>query len=150
MLYISNFVLELFNLNALIMKKAVSIFTIAALVIITVVLWFINSDSRFDSARILPFAVLAIVLIFALFFGFKRFASAKRGEPTEDELSKKIVTKASSIAFYISIYLWLFLMYMSDKTKMETHTLIGTGILGMAITFALCWVIIYFRGISND
>ena len=33
---------------------------------------------------------------------------------------------------------------------MDTEVLIGTGILGMAVTFALCWVILNFRGIRNE
>ena len=41
-------------------------------------------------------------------------------------------------------------MYYSDKTTLENHTLIGTGILGMAIIFAVTWVVIQFRGVKNE
>ncbi|MBP1770435.1 MAG: hypothetical protein H6P96_1053 [Candidatus Aminicenantes bacterium] len=43
-------------------------------------------------------------------------------------------------AFYISIYLWLFIMYFSGKTTLEAHSLIGAGIAGMAVVFVLCWL----------
>jgi len=73
----------------------------------------------------------------------------KRGEPAEDELSKKILQKASSMSFYISLYIWMGVMYYSDETKLETHSLIGTGILGMAIVFCACWVIFKIRGLRD-
>jgi hypothetical protein len=34
--------------------------------------------------------------------------------------------------------------------KLETHSVIGIGILGMAITFAVCWVIFNFTGVRNE
>ena len=87
---------------------------------------------------------------FALYIGLERLKSLRRKEPIEDELSKKIMTKASSLAFYVSIYLWLFIMYMSDKTTMEIHTLIGTGILGMSIIFLLSWLGVKLIGMKNE
>jgi len=132
------------------MKKAVLIFILAILVLITCIFWFMNPPAGFSLKEIVPYMVIILIIGFALFAGFKRLMSARRGEPSEDELSKKILVKASSVSYYISIYLWLIIMYLSDKTKMENHTLVGAGILGMALTFALCWVIIYFRGLRNE
>jgi len=132
------------------MKKAVLIFIVAAIVLIACGLWIINSSVITGHKNIASLAVIILLIGFAIFIGFKRFTSVKRGEPAEDELSKKMLTKTSSISYYISIYLWLFIMYFSDKTKFETHTLIGVGIMGMALIFALTWVIIYFRGIRNE
>jgi hypothetical protein len=132
------------------MKKAVLIFIVAAIVLIASGLWIINSSVITGHKSILSLAVIFLLVGFAIFIGFKQLTSVKRGEPAEDELSKKILTKTSSISYYISIYFWLFIMYFSDKTKIETHTLIGVGIIGMALIFALSWVIIYFRGIRNE
>lgn len=89
-------------------------------------------------------------MAFALFIGFKRLSSARRGEPSEDELSKKVMQKTASFSYYISLYLWLIIMYFSEKLDYETHTLIGAGIIGMAITFAVCWLIFNFGGIKNE
>lgn len=132
------------------MKKAILIFIVATIVLITCGLWIFNSPVIAGHKNILSIAVIILLVGFAMFIGFKRFTSAKRGEPAEDELSKKMLTKTSSISYYISIYIWLFIMYISDKTIIETHTLIGVGIIGMALIFALTWVIIYFRGIRNE
>lgn len=132
------------------MKKALIIFILAAIVLFTCLLWIINSSVITGHKNILSLAVIILLVGFTIFIGLKRFTSVKRREPPEDELSKKILLKASSISYYISIYLWLFIMYFSDKTKMETDSLIGVGIMVMAMIFAISWVIICFRGIRNE
>jgi peptidoglycan/LPS O-acetylase OafA/YrhL len=130
------------------MKKSLLIFIIVFLVIGTVVLWILNSG--LNSLNLLMLGCISIVVLFALFNGIKRFRSASRGEPAEDELSKKMLTKASSISYYISIYFWLVLMNFSDRIKLESHSLIGAGVLGTAIIFALCWLVIWLTGLRNE
>jgi hypothetical protein len=58
--------------------------------------------------------------------------------------------KTAAWSYYVSLYLWLAIMYLSDKFKYETHTIIGAGILGMAVIFAICWLVFNFRGIRNE
>lgn len=130
------------------MKKSLLIFIIAFLVIGTVVLWILKSG--INPMNLLMLGCIAIVVLFALFTGFKRYRSESRGEPAEDEMTKRMLTKASSISYYISIYFWLILMYFSDTIKLESHSLIGAGVLGMAIIFAVCWFVIWFTGLRNE
>ena len=132
------------------MKRAVLVFILAALVLITTGLWFFSSSNKLDLPDFLGLAVIILVVGFAFYFGYKKLTSAKRGEPAEDELSKKVMHKAASWSYFISLYLWLAIMYFSDRLKYETHTLIGAGILGMAIVFAICWLVFNFRGIRNE
>lgn len=99
---------------------------------------------------IASFGVIFLVLVFAVVLGFKRLGSAKRGEPAEDELSKKVMQKTAALSYYISIYLWLFIMYIQDKVNLETHSIIGIGILGMAVIFTVSWLVIHFIGIKNE
>jgi peptidoglycan/LPS O-acetylase OafA/YrhL len=131
------------------MKKSLLIIAIAFLLLLSAGLWLINVQLNVGFIEILQFAVVLVLTIFALIFGLRRFASAKKGEPVEDELSRNIMRRTASTSYYISIYLWLFLMYYSDKTKLESHTLIGAGILGMAIVFFICWVAYKITGIKN-
>ncbi len=132
------------------MKKAVIVFIVAVLVLATVGLWIFSSSGNFKPADIASFGIIILVVVFAVFFGVKRLTSAKRGEPPEDELSKKVMRKTSSLSYYISLYLWLAIMYFSDRFNYETHTIIGIGILGMAVVFAVCWLVINFTGIKNE
>jgi peptidoglycan/LPS O-acetylase OafA/YrhL len=102
-----------------------------------------------DSPQMMMIAVGLVVVGFAVYIGMARLKSTLRKEPAEDELSKSIMTRASSLSYYMSIYLWLFIMYVSDKVKWETHTLVGAGILGMAIIFFLSWLGVKLFGLRN-
>jgi len=131
------------------MKRAILVFVLAVLVLLTVGLW-IFSSTELKPMDLVSFGIIILVVAFAVFIGYKRLSSAKRGEPPEDELSKKVMQKTSALSYYISLYLWLAIMYFSDKIDYETHTVIGAGILGMAIVFAICWLVFNFRGIRNE
>ena len=132
------------------MKKTVLVFVVTALVLITTGLWYFSTNEPLKPYDLLTFGIIIMVGSFALFLGFKRLTSAKRGEPAEDELSKKIMRKASSVSYYISLYLWLAIAYFSERINYETHTIIGAGILGMAVIFGICWLVINFSGIRNE
>lgn len=132
------------------MKKVVLVFIISALVLITTGLWFFNSTGGFKLVDLAGFGIIILIVVFALFTGFKRLSSLRRGEPAEDELSKKVMRSTASLSYYISLYLWLVIMYFSDKVDLETHTVIGAGILGMAVVFGICWLVFNFRGVRNE
>jgi hypothetical protein len=132
------------------MKRSVVIFILAALVIILSLLWYTNTQKTISLTAAMQFIILLIVVGLALFIGVKRLTSYKRGEPAEDELSKKIQLKTASVSFYISIYLWLFIMFFSDRLTLENHTLIGIGIAGMALVYVLSWIIISLRGLKDE
>jgi len=132
------------------MKRAVLVFALAAMVVILTVLWFFSTTNKITTVHLLNLGVILLVVGFAVFIGYKKLTSVKRGEPAEDELSKKIMLRTSSLSYYISIYLWLVISYFSDKVKLETHTIIVAGILGMAVIFAICWLVFNFRGIRNE
>ena len=132
------------------MKRTVIVFIIAAIVIFTTGLWFFSSSSVLKPFSMVSFGIIILLVAFAVYIGFRRLASSKRGEPAEDELSKKVMQKTSSMSYYISLYLWLFIMYFSDRMAWETHTVIAAGIMGMAVTFAVCWLVFNFGGIRNE
>ncbi len=132
------------------MKKSVIIFMIAALVLLATVLWILSLSGVLKTNYLGSILIVFLLVVFALFIGFKRLGSARRGEPAEDELSKKVMQKSASLSYYISIYMWLIIGYFSERLDYETHTVIGAGIIGMAIIFAICWLIFNFRGIKNE
>jgi peptidoglycan/LPS O-acetylase OafA/YrhL len=132
------------------MKKGIIVFIVAALVLITTGIWFFSAKENLRLFDLVSFGIIILVVAFAVFIGIKRITSAKRGEPPEDELSKKVMQKTAAWSYYVSLYLWLAIMYFSDKLHYETHTIIGAGILGMAVIFAICWLVFNFRGIRNE
>lgn len=132
------------------MKKSLIVFIVAGLVLMTTGLWFFTSVEKFSTMDLLHFVVITLIVGFALFVGLKRLRSEKRCEPVEDELSKKILQKTAAISYYISLYIWVFLIFLKDRVKFETEELLGTGILAMAVTFGIAWLILNFKGIKND
>ena len=132
------------------MKKSLIVFIVAGLVLMTTGLWFFTSFENINKMDLLHFGVITLIVGFAVFVGLKRLRSEKRGEPIEDELSKKILQKTAAISYYISLYIWVFLIFLKDRVKFETEELLGTGILAMAVTFGIAWLILNFKGIKND
>jgi peptidoglycan/LPS O-acetylase OafA/YrhL len=132
------------------MKKGIIVFIVAALVLITTGIWFFSAKENLKLFDLVSFGIIILVVAFAVFIGIKRMTSARRGEPAEDELSKKVMQRTAAWSYYVSLYLWLAIMYFSDRLKFETHTIIGAGILGMAVIFAICWLVFNFRGVRNE
>jgi hypothetical protein len=131
------------------MKKSFPALIISTLVLISTVLWVTSSKTTLNFGSIAQIGIILVVISIGAYVGITRLKSEKRGEPAEDEMSKKILQKASSTSYYISLYVWLGVMYYSDKTKLETHSLIGAGIVGMAIVFCACWVFYKIRGMRD-
>jgi uncharacterized membrane-anchored protein len=131
------------------MKRTILMFVISALVVATLALWVFKGHIAGNTQEMIMVGTALVIVGFAVYLGMSRLRSHRLREPAEDELSKKVMTRASSLAYYVSIYLWLFVMYVSDKTTLPTHSLIGTGILGMAVVFLLCWLGVRFFGTKN-
>jgi peptidoglycan/LPS O-acetylase OafA/YrhL len=134
------------------MKKTVMIFVVAGLVLAGMVGLFFSMPEadKSNPIEILPLVVMLILVVFALLLGFKRLSSARRGEPAEDELSKQVKQRAASLSYYISLYFWVFLLFIKDRINFDQDQLLGTGIVGMGIIFAFAWLILNFRGVRNE
>ena len=130
------------------MKKTIIIFVLAALILFPTILWILHDTSE-NIQRIMEPLIILFVVAFATILGIRRVKSLRENEPTEDELSKSIMTRASSLSYYISLYFWLVLLYFSNRISLETHTLIGNGILGMAVIFVISWLGIRIFGMKN-
>ena len=108
-----------------------------------------SKNDSLEIADLIQYAIIVVLVAFALIFGIRRLKSERRGEPAEDELSKKIMQKAASTAFYVSLYWWLVMSYLSENWEMETGSVIGRGILGMALIFVLSWFFYKVKGVES-
>jgi peptidoglycan/LPS O-acetylase OafA/YrhL len=132
------------------MKRGIIVLIVSALVLITTGLWIFSTPGKFKPFDIVSFGIIIFVVGFALFVGYKRLSSAKRGEPTEDELSKKVLLRTAAMSYYISLYLWVAMLFIKDRVNLDTEEILGAGILGMALSFAICWLVFHFRGVRNE
>jgi peptidoglycan/LPS O-acetylase OafA/YrhL len=132
------------------MKRAVIVFVLAAIVLATAGFWFFASKGDLKTIDIAGPGIIIMVVAFAVFVGYRKLNSVKKGEPAEDELSKKVMQKTAALSYYVSLYFWLFMIFIQDKMNLETHSILAIGMLGMAVAFAICWVFFNFRGIKNE
>jgi len=75
------------------MKKSMLVFVVAGLVLLTTFLWMVKAAGLSDATDTIQFGVIGLLIAFAVFVGFRRLKSERRGEPVEDELSKHILQK---------------------------------------------------------
>ena len=126
---------------------------IVTMVLIIAGIWIFQTvDPPKDSvaSEIIFVAAIVILFIVSIFFSIKRLKNRKLGLPEEDELSKKIMNKAGAKSFFVSLFLWLALLYIHNHTTVDTEILFGYGIIGMAFIFITFTIIFNIRGIKDE
>lgn len=103
-----------------------------------------------DKIDLLPSAVILLLAGFGILTAFRHLVSIRKGEPAEDELSKLILQKSAALSYYVSLYLWLAITYISDKVELATEQLLGYGIIGMALIFIASWSFFKVKGLKNE
>jgi hypothetical protein len=131
-------------------RKATFIAVLAVSVLVTMIFWFVRSGATLDFGGSSIIIIQFVVLAFAIIVVFRRLKSAKQNLPAEDEMSKGILRKGAATSYYVSLYMWLAFMFFEDRIDLERSTLIGAGILGMAVIYALSWVYHNFIRRSHD
>ena len=132
------------------MKRAIIIAAIALLVVVTIVLWLVNSGDSQKGSLSLMLGIQLVVVVFAVLVVVKRWTAAKNRVPAEDEMSKGILRRGAATSYYVSLYMWLAFMFFEEQINLERSTLIGAGILGMAVIYALSWVYHSYIRRSHD
>ena len=132
------------------MKRGFLALLVSVLVVAATVVWFFMVEKPIPATEIINFGVIFVLVGFGIYFAYRRFSSANRGEPQEDELSKRMMQKSAAWSYYISLFMWLFMGWINDRLSMDMGEVIGTGILAMAVIFLGCWIAVKLRGIRNE
>ncbi|HOP48901.1 MAG TPA: hypothetical protein PK874_14695 [Desulfobacteraceae bacterium] len=132
------------------MKRGIIALLVSAIVLATAAYWFFGLEKSVNVQDILSFGIIIILVGFGIWFAVRRFSAVRSGEPPEDELSKKIVQKSAAWSYYISLYMWVFLIWLKDRVTMDTEQVLGAGILSMAVIFMLCYIFHRVRGVRNE
>ncbi len=125
------------------MKKIVPLIIVSVLVMVTGFYWIMQSDKDFPIEEMVQGVIILLLVFFGFFIAFSRLKSVRRGEPAEDEMSKKILQRAAAVSYYVSLYIWVGIIFLLDRVKMETEVLLGSGILCMGVVWVL--LVLYFR-----
>ncbi len=132
------------------MKKSFLTIALTIIVIVLIIIWLFVQKSSTQNPDVFQIPILILIIGIGIYFGISRIKSERKGQPAEDELSKKLLTKASSVSFYLSLYYLLILGYLSNKINLENHTLLGIGIIGMAFLLVVSWIFYKIKGLKDD
>ncbi len=149
-LEIYNIMLELVNKTHIVMRKTMFIAVLSVNVLSSMIFWIVLSDVTLNLKESSLIIILLVVVVFAVFFAFRRLKSAKQNLPAEDEMSKKLLRKNAATSYYASIIMWLAFMFFEKHIDQEISTLIGAGILGMALIYTLSWIYHNYIRRSHD
>lgn len=108
-----------------------------------------HDTELFKYSEIIHVGVIFLFIILGIYFSITRIQSRKKGFPEEDELSKRLVQKTASVSFYISLFLWLIILYIYKSDIVDNKILFSYGFIGMALIFILTWMILNSRGIQD-
>lgn len=129
--------------------KSILIFLLAGTVTFTVGVWLYSTKATLGTTEIVVAGLVAILVLFSITTGIKKFKDEKKGLTPEDELSNSIKQKAAAMAFMCSFYLWLFILLFMEGDGNSLDIPIGAGILGMGILFIGFWIYYSKKGLTN-
>jgi hypothetical protein len=116
---------------------------VSLIVVASGILFSANSFSNREAESGILAGIIAITILGFLIFVFIRGSrDLKEGYPIKDERSAKVLEKASSKAFYVSLYVLLALGFLSDgiinfrDVSQATSAAVGL----MALLFLIFWL----------
>ncbi|UCD03619.1 MAG: DUF2178 domain-containing protein [Candidatus Woesearchaeota archaeon] len=122
--------------------RIAAIIIIGLLVIATGALFSLTAFIKGDIyGGIMGILIAIIIFIFAIFVYIRGNKDLKKGLPLKDERSRKVIEKATSKAFLVSLYLLLAIGFLSDDIIhfRDVSQATGISVAIMAILFAVFW-----------
>jgi hypothetical protein len=58
--------------------------------------------------------------------------------------------KAASLSFYVSLFLWLMVVYFQTHSSISIKLLLALGIIGMVVSFTASWLFYTYRGTGYE
>ena len=121
--------------------RLAAIVIISIVVIVTGALFAVGSFRNGEIVGgILGIMIAMIILTFAVIVFKRGNRDLKGGFPLQDERSRRVLERASSRAFYVSLYLFLLIGFLSEWVNfrdVSQATSVGVG--GMALLFLIFW-----------
>lgn len=133
------------------MKKIVlPIFFITFVVILAAIQIFQTGTNNTNSISEYIFVgVIFVLFLVGIILSIKKLKSTNQGLPEEDEMSTKIFNKAAAISFYVSMFIWLIIIYIHKSNAEIANVNIGYGIISMALIFILNLIYFQIKGIND-
>lgn len=94
--------------------------------------------------------VLIIFFLVGIYLAYKRTKRKSQGFPYEDELSRKVTRSAAAVSYFLSLFLWLTLIYIQTHSSIDINLMLIIGMTGMSAFFIISWFIINKTGVENE
>lgn len=96
--------------------------------------------------------MLAVLIGLGILIAAKRSKEIKKGLPVEDELSRHILNRAGSVTFFVSLLIWLILLYVEvhGLVNMEAMFLFAYGLIASCFVFLISWTTFNFGGAGHE
>lgn len=130
--------------------RMIAIVIVSVLVIATSTLFAVTTFSKGDIGGGILGVIIAITILALAIFVYKRGnRDLKESYPLQDERSKRVMQKAMSMSFLVSLYLLLAIGFLSEDiihfrdVSQATSAAVG----GMAILFLIFWIYYNRKGV---
>lgn len=123
--------------------RLIAIIILGLLVIATGILWSLTSFMSGEiTGGILGIIIAITIFAFAVIVYRRGNRDLKGGYPLKDERSKRVIEKASSLAFYVSLYLLLAIGYFSNDLIpfRDVSQATGVAVGFMGLLFLIFWI----------
>ena len=110
------------------------------------------NTSGTETAELVYVIMLAVLIGLGILLSKKRSRELRSGLPLEDEMSKMQLRKAGSITFFISLIIWLAMLFINvhDIMNIEVRFLFAYGLIAICFVFLVSWTIINFGGTGHE
>jgi len=123
--------------------RLIAIIIISIVVILTGALFAFQSFNKGNiNGGVLGIMIALIILIFAIIVYKRGRSDLKHGYPLKDERSKKVMQKAMSMAFLVTLYMLLAIGFLSENIIKfrDVSQATGMAVGGMALLFLIFWI----------
>jgi len=118
------------------MKTNLKLYASLLMILYSIVLLILNYPHLRFSDYVFLFTI-GLLGCYGFVYQYRQLSRERRGQPAEDEFSKRAHYKSGAVSFRISYILWLLIMVLSSRVKMDTDEIFLWGLIGMTLIFVL-------------
>ena len=110
----------------------------------------VEENTTSKASEVILVLMIASFLILAIYLLIKQRYLKKNGVTTDDELTFKITQKAASSSYYVSLTIWLVLIYWQSHLLAASNVMIGYGVIAMALSYVFFWLYYNAKGVGYE
>jgi len=131
------------------MKTNFKLLASLLLILISILLLILNyPDLRLNDYLLL--FTIGLLGCYKFVYEYRQLYRERLGLPVEDELSNRVNRKSGAVSFQISYYLWLLIMVLFSRVKIDSNEIFLWGLIGMSLIFVLTRTYYNYFGMKDE